>query len=126
VLVLSLIPGRYFALIVDATPIPVPTLIMPKEYINATISVDEWGRVYAEVNGLYPFHNLGYENVTMYYPVPPGSSEISVTMNETSLEWIYSDKNYSTVIGEFPTIKWFIEPLPDSFDLSLDTRTGIQ
>lgn len=106
-----------FCKFATANPIPFPIIAMPEEYINATISPDEEGIVYAEVNGLYPFYNAGYENVTMYYPVPPGSGEILVMMNETSLEWSYSDKNYSTVVGDFPMIEWVIKPVPKSFEI---------
>jgi hypothetical protein len=90
---------------------------MPKEYINATISLNEQRIACAEVDGLYPFQNEGYDNVAMYYPVPSGSSEITVMMNDTSLAWQYSDENYSTVLGEFPMIRWFISPVPDSFEI---------
>jgi hypothetical protein len=109
--------GTCFEHSARANPIPFPTIIMPEEYINATISPGELGTARAEVDGLYPFKNMGYENVTMYYPVPPNSSEISVMMNDTSLGWRYSDKNYSTVVGEFPMIEWLIDPVPDSFEI---------
>jgi hypothetical protein len=90
---------------------------MPEEYINATISLSELRTACAEVGGLYPFKNMGYENVTMYYPVLPNSSEITVIMNDTSLEWRYSDRSYSTVVGEFLMIEWLIDPVPDSFEI---------
>ena len=114
---LSLFFNLQFCKLARANPIPFPTLIMPEEYINVTVSPDKRRIVSAEVNGLYPFRNVGHKNVTMYYPVPSDSSEISVMMNETALEWKYSDENYSTVIGEFPMIEWVINPLPESFQI---------
>jgi hypothetical protein len=109
--------GTHFDRAVQSNPIPFPIIMMPEEYINATISLGELLIVRAEVDGLYPFHNIGYNNVTMYYPVPPNSSDITVMMNGTSLEWKYSNKSYSTVIGEFPMIEWLIDPAPDSFEI---------
>lgn len=109
--------GMRFNRAAQANPIPIPVIMMPEEYINATISLGDHGVAYAEVDGLYPFKNIGYENVTMYYPVPPNSSEITVMMNDTVLEWRYSDGNYSTVVGEFPMIEWLINPAPDSFEI---------
>lgn len=100
-----------------ANPIPIPTLLMPEEYINATISPGDGGILYAQVDGLYPFKNLGHRNVSMYYPVPPGAGEISVKMDDTSLDWNYSDENYPTVIGDFPMINWTVEPVPDNFTI---------
>lgn len=102
---------------VAANPIPYPTLLMPEEYINVTISPGECGILYAQVDGLYPFKNLGHKNVSMYYPVPPGAGEILVKMDGTSLDWSYSDKNYPTVIGDFPMINWTIKPVPDNFTI---------
>jgi hypothetical protein len=70
--------GACFNRAARTNPIPFPTLVMPYEYIDAAILPNESGIVCAEVDGLYPFQNVGYENVTMYYPVPPNSSEITV------------------------------------------------
>jgi hypothetical protein len=117
VLVLSALFGLQFNEFATSNPIPFPTVLMPEEYINATILRGEYGVIYAEVSALYPFHNIGHESVMMYYPVPPSSDEISVKMNETSLEWSYCDKNYSTVVGDFPMINWTIEPVPDFFEI---------
>jgi len=100
-----------FITLVTANPIPVPSIMMPYEYIDATISLDE-GVMKAKVNGTYTFWNAGHDNVTMYYPVPPDSEGISVKFGNTSLDWDYTGSNYSTVIGDFPMIRWFIKPLP--------------
>jgi hypothetical protein len=97
-----------------ANPIPVPTLIMPEEYINVTLfSAD--GTWLAKVNGTYPFKNINYTMVTMDYPVPPNATNISVEMNETRLSWTYNTKTYSTVIGDWPMINWTISPTPQNF-----------
>jgi len=101
-----------FITLVTANPIPYPAIRMPYEYIDTTISLDE-GVVKAKVNGTYTFFNAGYDNVTMDYPVPPDSEGISVKFGNTSLDWNYSNWNYSTVIGDFPMIWWSIEEPPE-------------
>jgi len=106
-----------FISLVTANPIPFPALMMPYEYIDATISLDD-GVMKAKVNGTYTFENHGYDNVTMDYPVPPDSQGFSVKLGNTSLDWDYTGSNYSTVIGDFPMIRWFIKPLPADFNVT--------
>ena len=114
VLELSSVFLTKFSVPVRANPIPYPTLWMPEEYINATIS---WagGLFQAKVYGAYPFGNVGFESVTMYYPIPPDASAISVNMDEAVLDWDYSNRSYPTVIGDFPMVYWTISPLPSTF-----------
>lgn len=107
---------RLGMLVVTANPIPWPAIWMPEEYINATISPIS-GVLWAWVNGTYPFGNSGYDIVYMKYPVPPKAYNISVKMNEASLDWSYSDESYSTVIGDFPMINWTIHPAPGKFTI---------
>jgi len=106
-----------FIPLVTANPVPYPTIRMPYEYIDATISLDE-GVMKAKVNGTYTFENHGYYFVTMYYPVPPDSEGISVKLGNTLLDWNYSNWNYSTVIGDFPMIWWSIEDTPEHFNVT--------
>jgi len=95
----------------EANPIPTPTLIMPEEYINVAISlIDE--NLLAKVDGTYPFLNLDYDTVRMDYPLPPNATNVSVKMDETLLDWTYNNKNYSTVIGDWPMINWTISLTP--------------
>ena len=102
---------------VTANPIPTPIIMMPYEYIEATVSLDE-GVMTAKVNGTYTFENLGYDFVTMDYPVPPDSEGISVRINETLLDWDIIDAIYPTVIGTFTMIRWLIEPVPNHFNIT--------
>lgn len=51
-------------------PIPVPTLLMPEEQIDALVFAEQ-GRPFALVEGTYPFENEGVSYARMYYPVPP-------------------------------------------------------
>jgi parallel beta-helix repeat protein len=107
---MSLTPWIHFTMLVTANPIPIPTPpIMSEEYINATISRTD-GKLLARVNGTYPFEGGGSYYVTMYYPVPQDADKISVKMDETSLDWSYSDWTYPTVIGDWPMIYWETDP----------------
>lgn len=112
--------GMLFNASVHANPIPVPTLLMPNEYIDATISQIN-GVPWAIVDGEYPFENIGVNYVTMYYPVPPNSpaEKISVKIDDTSLSWSYCEppKMYPTVVGDFPMIQWDITPVPAIFTI---------
>jgi parallel beta-helix repeat protein len=89
---------------------------MPEEYINVTLSLVD-GKLFAKVNGTYPFKNVDYTLVRMDYPVPPDATSISVRMNETSLYWTHNAKNYPTVIGNWPMINWTISPIPENFTI---------
>lgn len=106
----SMIVGSQFITSVEANPIPFPILLMPEEYINVTISLVGENLV-AKVEGIYPFSNLEYEAVEMDYPLPPNATNISVKMDEALLDWTHNNKNYSTVIGDWPMINWTISPL---------------
>ena len=122
---LSAMLGMHFSRLATANPVPYGVIWMPEEYINATISLID-GVLWARVNGTYPFEYpyfpLPYDSLAMDYPVPSDAYNISVKMNETSLDWSYRDKNYSTVIGDFPMINWTICPVPFPVNFAIDTH----
>ena len=89
-----------------ANPIPVPAIIMPEEHIGVVFTMIN-GEYYATVAERYPFRNIGYKNVTMYYPVPPNTSRITVFIDRKPVKWSYTDKTYPTVIGNYNMISWF-------------------
>ena len=111
VLTLSSVLLGKFSLLVKANPIPIPTLIMPYEYINATISL-VGGNMLAKVDGLYPFVDVNYTTVRMDYPLPPNATNIQVLMNDTTLSWTYNNKIYPTILGNWPMINWTIQIAP--------------
>lgn len=98
---------------VEANPIPIPALIMGEERIDATIFFGTEG-LCAQVDGTYIFYNVGYETVSMDYPVPPDATNIAVAMCEdigipfNPVEWTYNNKTYPTVLGDFTMINWTI------------------
>ncbi len=118
--VLFIVLETQLTLYVRANPIPYPTLLMPEEYIDVTISRKN-GVLWAAVDGEYPFENLDVNTVTMYYPVPPSSpaEKTSVKIDDTSLSWSYCEppKMYPTVVGDFPMIYWVIIPVPQNFTI---------
>jgi len=124
-------------------PSPSPTFIaMPEEYINYTISRVN-GSLWAEVDGTYPlyvsYEKSGFDDVSklndtsllvasdelpMVYPTPPGTTNISVKMNETELNWsnyteTRPEATHHTAIGDWPMIYCTIHPVPDHFILKI-------
>jgi hypothetical protein len=102
-----------------ANPVPYPRIAMPKEYIYANITVSSEG-AYAKVNGTYPFVNYGYNNISMSYPLPQNSTNVSVQISGNTTPWWYSDADYSTIFGELPVINWTIDPAPHTFSVEVD------
>jgi hypothetical protein len=110
--------------VLEANPIPVPSLWMLVEYIDAKISLAD-GVVVAGVNGTYSFisfftsppYPLTFDEVIMYYPIPPDADKITVEMDETKLDWMYSNKTYPTVLGDWPMINWTVKPVPECFEI---------
>ena len=123
--------GVYFVKFVAGNPVPVPPLKMPEEYIDVTISFVD-GTLWAKVDGTYPLYkfDVGNENPIAWlyvadsqnvlYPVPPNTTNISVKMDETELNWTSPTEThpqviYSTAIGYWPYIAWGISSIPDHF-----------
>jgi hypothetical protein len=113
IFLILLVSCTQIVIVAFANPIPIPTLLMPVEYINVTLtSVSEPAGVLARVDGVYPFTNVGYQTVVMEYPVPTNATNITVKKNGTSLDWVYDTKVYPTVIGDWPMINWTISLAP--------------
>lgn len=107
-----------------ANPIPVPTLLMMEEEIAVRVYIAA-GQPWAIVEGRYPFSNVGYESVRMYYPVPPDATEIQVWCDREPLEWHYvtcacaGPKTYPTAIGDYRMITWELRPVPQEFTIGV-------
>jgi len=108
-------------------PIPTPTLLMPEEYIDALVFVDSGG-LFALVEGVYPFANVGISSVKMYYPVPPDATGIRVLIDGEELPWSYVTCRcefppiYPTAVGDYRVIKWEIPSVPDRFTIKVHYR----
>jgi len=135
------IAGLQFVRFAAANPIPVYSLKMPEESINYTISRVN-GSLWAKVDGTYPLTKFGIEcqnqalsinntwftftgdTLPMVYPTPPGTTNISVKMDETELDWsnytqIVPDATHYTAIGDWPMISCTIYPVLDQFMLKI-------
>jgi len=135
------VAGLQFVRFAAANPIPVYSLKMPEEHINYTISRVN-GSLWAKVDGTYPLTKFGIEchdqssgidnpwftftgdTLPMVYPTPPGTTNISVKVNETELEWsnytqIVPDAVHYTAIGDWPMISCTIHPVLDQFVLKI-------
>jgi hypothetical protein len=117
-----------------ANPIPVPTLIMPEEWISVSINETpsvlhyDGNTLEASVYGLYPMKNLEYEKVSILDPVPPKSHDIRIALDGNPLKWMWSDSVYRTILPEWPQIpqlEWTIAPVPDTFKLTANYRHGL-
>jgi len=114
---------------------------MPEEYINYTISRVN-GSLWAKVDGTYPLTKFSIEchdqssgidntwftftgdTLPMVYPTPSGTTNISVKMEETELDWsnytqIVPDATHYTAIGDWPMISCTIYPVLDQFMLKI-------
>jgi hypothetical protein len=141
VCLLLAVAGLQFVPFAAANPTPVYSLEMPEEYIDYTIS---WvnGSLWAKVDGTYPLTKSTIEcegqalsgdstwftftgdTLPMAYPTPPGTTNISVKMDETELEWsnytqTFPDETHYTAIGDWTMINCTIQPVLDQFILKI-------
>jgi hypothetical protein len=120
--------------------LPSPPLIaMPEEYINYTITSIN-GSLWAKIDGTYPLQILfgpeqeytwdstSYKVVSgplaLVYPTPPGTTNVSVSMDDTELSWsnyteIYPGILHPTAIGDWSMINCTIYPIPEYFTLKI-------
>ena len=123
---------------VEATPIY--SLEMTEEYINYTVS---WinGSLWAKVDGTYPLtkFNIEYpdqmgidkswfmftdDTLSLVYPTPPGTTNITVKADETELEWSNYTQSFpwalhKTALGDWPMISCNVNPVLDRFILKI-------
>jgi len=127
--------------IVEANTFKFYSLEMTEEYINYTISQVN-GSLWAKVDGTYPLTKsdiecqdelVGIDNtcftfigdsLPMVYPTPPDTTNISIKVNETELEWSnytqsVSDATHYTAIGDWAMISCTIHPVLDDFVLKI-------
>jgi hypothetical protein len=97
---------------------------MPYEYIYANITVTD-GSAYAKVNGTYPFENIGYQNISMSYPLSDDATNVSVWVDGNMTFWWYTDQTYSTVFGDLPVINWTVDPAPNNFTVEVDYEHSV-
>lgn len=101
-----------------------PLITMPEEYINYTITTIN-GSLWAKIDGTYPLNVLYWQGaLPLVYPTPPGTTNISLKIDETELSWdnfteFYPDAVHFTTIGNWPMINCTINPVPEYFTLKI-------
>ncbi len=110
----------------NANPIPSPTIILKGEDIHITFSQGpDADGLTVRVEGIYPFRNLGFKDLDMYFPVPKEAAEqmkIFVSVNGAPVKWeivetgeIYhpgqgtQEFKYTSALGDLPMIKWHLK-----------------
>jgi len=138
VFLFSAVIGTQFVRWAEANPVPVYSLTMPEEYINYTVCRVN-GSLWAKVDGIYPLNKVDVEcqrgmddtglvfsadTLTLVYPTPPGTTNISIKVDEIELKW----SNYTqsvpealhyTAVGDWPMISCTIYPIFDKLTLKI-------
>ena len=114
----------FLALPIIAKTVNAYPLSMPEEYVNYTVTrVD--GVLWAKIDGTYPINYSGSEeSILMVYPTPPGTTNISMTLNDVELDWnncteVYPNDLHHTGIGDWRKISTVLEPISDRFVLRI-------
>jgi hypothetical protein len=110
-----------------------PLLAMPEEYLNYTISAVN-GTLWAKIDGLYPMYlspESGTDTLPMFYPTPPGTTNIHVKLGDSELSW----SNYSEIdptalhytdIGDWQMIYCLVAPVSGDFVLKIHYEHPVQ
>jgi len=113
-----------------------PTLAMPVEYVNYTITRVN-GTLWAKIDGDYPIYVLNQSDCSfngelpMVYPMPPGTSNIHVFLGDKELSWtnyteVYPDALHHTAIGDWWMIYSVVSPVSDYFELKIHYEHPLQ
>ena len=85
----------------------IPLLSMPIEHVNYTITSVK-GTVWAKIDGEYPINiqNQFSGDMPMVYPMPPGTTNINVTLDDREITWsnytqTSPDALHQTAIGNW-------------------------
>jgi hypothetical protein len=100
-----------------------PALAMPVEYVNYTITRVN-GTLWAKIDGNYPIYLLKQSDcafngeLPMVYLMPPGTTNIHVTLGDRELSWInyteaYPEALHHTAIGDWWLIYSVLSPVSD-------------
>ncbi|MCW4008720.1 MAG: hypothetical protein NWF09_08565 [Candidatus Bathyarchaeota archaeon] len=107
---------------------------MPEEYINYTVVCIN-GTLWAKIDGVYPIYVLtlsddvhcALQALPMLYPIPPGTTNIHVAVDDVPFEWSYYDYGtHHTALGDWSMIRCVLAPVPDNFVLKIHYEHPIQ
>ena len=129
-LLLSTLIGSLFFEPATANPEgSIPTLSMPVEYVNYTITSIN-GTLWAKIDGYYPIYLLKQTDCSfngdlpMVYPMPPQTTNIRVSLDGKEVSWsnytqIYPEALHHTAIGDWWMIYSNLENVSDYFELRI-------
>ena len=109
-----------------SNPIPSPTIMLKHEYIEVTFSQGPGADgIRVKVTGVYPFRNVGFKELDMYFPIPRevingGKAWVKVNGRQIKYEVVGEGKVlvpgdglkpfiYDSVIGTLPMLKWHMK-----------------
>jgi hypothetical protein len=105
----------------------IPALSMPIEHVNYTITRIN-GTLWAKIDGNYPIYiqnqSVFNGDLPMVYPMPPGTTNIHVTLGDQELIWSnytqsYPDALHHTAIGNWWMIYSVLRNVSDFFVLKI-------
>jgi hypothetical protein len=109
-----------------------PTLSMPKEYVNYTIT-ELNGTLWAIIDGYYPIYLQGdfAGDLPMAYPVPPNTTNISISLNDKQINWSNLAESYPwelhhTALGDWRMILSNIRTASNNFELRIHYEHPLQ
>ena len=129
-LLLSTLTSSLFVKPATANPdASTPNLSMHVEYINYTITSIN-GTFWAKIDGDYPIYLLKRfdcsfnGDLPMVYPMPPQTTNISVSLDNKKVSWsnytqIYPEALHHTAIGDWWMIYCNLENFSDYFELKI-------
>lgn len=133
----------------ETVNVPIYLLEMPNEQIDYTICKIN-GTLWAKVDGTYPLNKINInssqnqsllttdilptftgEKISMIYPTPPGTKNISIKIDEVELGWhnytqIFPEALHYTAIGNWSMISCTINPVLDEFLLKIHYEHPIE
>jgi hypothetical protein len=87
----------------------IPLLSMPIEHVNYTIASVN-GMLWARIDGEYPIYikNNFNGDMPMVYPMPPGTTNINVTLNDHELAWSNYTQSSPDALHQTAIGNWWI------------------
>ncbi len=112
--------------VTHSNPIPSPTIVLKHEYIWVTFRQGPGADgITVTVTGIYPFRNVGFKELDMYFPVPPevirdGEAWVAVNGHQVKYEVVGEGNitvsggeakpfKYDSVLGVLPMLKWHVK-----------------
>ncbi|HLN90191.1 MAG TPA: hypothetical protein VK253_09005 [Candidatus Binatia bacterium] len=90
-----------------------PTLSMPIEHVNYTVTRVN-GTLWAKIDGNYPIYIQNQSDCTfngdlpMVYPMPPGTTNIRVTLDDREVNWSNYTHTYPDALHHTPIGDWWM------------------